>query len=671
MASYDTQQKLIAEKAQEKGIAPSVILDCFREKLSQVYTANPHCAEAWARARTEYLVWDHFFPEDLFPGKIMTEARTTNPESSSSEDTGGVSTKVDPPQPSRIKMEPGEVLETHEVSNLPPRPLNIQERLIAAASSCGIRARDVQYSFGQQLSYIKDRYPRESLQWQQWLAGSKVWEAKCKHNQLPSRNIQAKRQKVPEKGAFPFPEPARSYALLSSHVSSFPLRPPTGPPNKDVLKSSDGRSVGDKGTRGSSRRTGSRSRSPVISRKSGSERDSRRHRSRSRERYANKYTSRSEGNRRSIRRALPVSSSGNGGGSAVGSDPKIVSTTGLCPIKPPGYRTNEATMEKHAISLNCRREFFVCLQKNRDIARNEHRDCDPTYRGWLADLLTWHKMFEGPFPWLSEEPVVKHSNTCLKSKTRTGNSSMNMISAHSVENDSLMGLPERISNQISSIPSDNHGVMKVNNPTSLVYYAKGIDTFAIKTALYQPTIRVNNKKIPCPGKFGLLCEVFSREIRSDTSVQTELGCAMYFGAKMENIDLYSLTLGGFSVDRSSKENLVLQKADAFLEAWATECVNGSISLTDCWRKYKARSGAPLGDLDMDVDSLLKEEAAKVEGASRKVFDEHSGKVVPLKDYEIMIKTRLLKAAHEATSTPATNSGVLRDISSGQGPTGEC
>ncbi|KAM3089013.1 hypothetical protein ACMFMG_000632 [Clarireedia jacksonii] len=600
MASYDTQQKLIAEKAQEKGIAPSVILDCFREKLSQVYTANPHCAEAWARARTEYLVWDHFFPEDLFPGKIMTEARTTNPESSSSEDTGGVSTKVDPPQPSRIKMEPGEVLETHEVSNLPPRPLNIQERLIAAASSCGIRARDVQYSFGQQLSYIKDRYPRESLQWQQWLAGSKVWEAKCHRQALPIRMS----LKVAMDVLLVIKEQEAHQGELGLDLGRLSYRE-----NRVVNAIRGGTDLGQE--------------------------------------------------------------SGNGGGSAVGSDPKIVSTTGLCPIKPPGYRTNEATMEKHAISLNCRREFFVCLQKNRDIARNEHRDCDPTYRGWLADLLTWHKMFEGPFPWLSEEPVVKHSNTCLKSKTRTGNSSMNMISAHSVENDSLMGLPERISNQISSIPSDNHGVMKVNNPTSLVYYAKGIDTFAIKTALYQPTIRVNNKKIPCPGKFGLLCEVFSREIRSDTSVQTELGCAMYFGAKMENIDLYSLTLGGFSVDRSSKENLVLQKADAFLEAWATECVNGSISLTDCWRKYKARSGAPLGDLDMDVDSLLKEEAAKVEGASRKVFDEHSGKVVPLKDYEIMIKTRLLKAAHEATSTPATNSGVLRDISSGQGPTGEC
>jgi hypothetical protein len=60
MVSYDTQQKLIGKKAQEKGIAPSIISDYFKEKLNQVYAANPHCAESWALGRTEYLVWEHF-----------------------------------------------------------------------------------------------------------------------------------------------------------------------------------------------------------------------------------------------------------------------------------------------------------------------------------------------------------------------------------------------------------------------------------------------------------------------------------------------------------------------------------------------------------------------------------------------------------------------------------
>lgn len=60
MTSYDTQQEFIAKKAQEKGIASSVILDYFHEKLSQVYAANPHSAESWALGRSEYLVWEHF-----------------------------------------------------------------------------------------------------------------------------------------------------------------------------------------------------------------------------------------------------------------------------------------------------------------------------------------------------------------------------------------------------------------------------------------------------------------------------------------------------------------------------------------------------------------------------------------------------------------------------------
>ncbi|PQE20749.1 hypothetical protein CJF30_00002048 [Rutstroemia sp. NJR-2017a BBW] len=80
-------------------------------------------------------------------------------------------------------------------------------------------------------------------------------------------------------------------------------------------------------------------------------------------------------------------------------------------------------------------------------------------------------------------------------------------------------------------------------------------------------------------------------------------------------------------------------------------------------------GSALDDLEMDVDVLLKEEAAKVEGSYRKVFDEVSGKVVPLKDYEIMIRTRSLNAAHEATSTSAINVGALKDISNGQGNPG--
>jgi hypothetical protein len=135
----------------------------------------------------------------------------------------------------------------------------------------------------------------------------------------------------------------------------------------------------------------SRSRSPVRSRKSGSERDARRHRSRSRERYANKYTNRLEGSK-SSRSAVQVSSTGNGGCSGVKSNLKLESATGPRPIKPPGYRTNEPTMEKKAMSLNCRHEFFVCLQKNRELARKQHRNCDQNYRGVSLPHFMPHTM---------------------------------------------------------------------------------------------------------------------------------------------------------------------------------------------------------------------------------------------------------------------------------------
>ncbi|PQE20737.1 hypothetical protein CJF30_00002047 [Rutstroemia sp. NJR-2017a BBW] len=284
--------------------------------------------------------------------------------------------------------EPGEIMETDQseeasgtggVPNLPPRPLNVQERLIAIASTCGIRASDVQDSFGKQLSYIEDRYPRDTLQWQQWLAGSKVWEAN-----------------FPQKGSYPFPEPARPYALVSTNIFSSRSQPPTGPRYHTDSTRREGRSIDDKGTRGPSRRIMSRSRSPVRSRKSGSGRDSRRHRSRSREQYVNKYTNRPEGSK-SSRGAVQVSSTGNGGGSAVKSNLKLEFATGPHPIKPSGYRTNESTMEKKAVLLNCRREFFVCLQKNRDLAKKQHRDCDQNYRGWLADRLTWQTMLTVAF----------------------------------------------------------------------------------------------------------------------------------------------------------------------------------------------------------------------------------------------------------------------------------
>jgi hypothetical protein len=206
---------------------------------------------------------------------------------------------------------------------------------------------------------------------------------------------------------------------------------------------------------------------------------------------------------------------------------------------------------------------------------------------------------------------VIHSNTCLKSVPRASKNSTNTVRALPVENKSLVGLPSRPRNQMSSIPSNSPGTIEDNNQTRLISPAGNMGTAKSYMTLYNPMIHVNEKKIPCPGKFGLLCDVFSREIRADTFVKMELGCSVYFGAKMENIYLWSELRGGLSADQSLKGDLVLKQADAFLEAWATECADGSIGLTDCWRKYKAGTNAALSDFDMDVDSLLKEEAAKV------------------------------------------------------------
>ncbi|PQE28039.1 hypothetical protein CJF32_00005780 [Rutstroemia sp. NJR-2017a WRK4] len=508
--------------------------------------------------------------------------------------------------------EPGEIMETDQseeasgtggVPDLPPMPLNVQERLIAVASTCGIRASDVQDSFGKQLSYIKDRYPRDTLQWQQWLAGSKFWEANLQEGRDVLFMIKEREVHQGESCRDPGPLSDQDNRVVDAIQGDTDL---------------DQESEGSKSSRG----------------------------------------------------AVQVSSTDNGRGSGVKSNLKLEFATGPHLIKPPGYRTNESTMEKKAVSLNCRREFFVCLQKNRDLAKKQHRDCDQNYRGWLADRLTWQTMFKGPFPWLSEEPVVEHSNNCVNSTARASKNGTNPARVLPDESRFIVGLPCRLRNQMTNIPPNSSGVIKDNTQIRPISSARSTGTFKSKTTFYQPMIHVNNKEIPCPGKFGLLCDVFSREIRADTLVQTELGCSIHFGAEMETIHLYSTCSEGVSADQSSKRKLVLRKADAFLEAWATECADGSIGLTDCWRMYHFKGGgSALDDLEMDVDVLLKEEAAKVEGSYRKVFDEVSGKVVPLKDYEIMIRTRSLNAAYEATSTSAINVGALKDISSGQGNPG--
>jgi hypothetical protein len=96
----------------------------------------------------------------------------------------GVSTEVDSPRFSRMQIEPGEVMETDQPGEVSENDedLSLEEKVVFLAMSSELDGSDIQRSFRRQLSYVKDRYPRDSLQWQQWLAGRKVWEANRKYS---------------------------------------------------------------------------------------------------------------------------------------------------------------------------------------------------------------------------------------------------------------------------------------------------------------------------------------------------------------------------------------------------------------------------------------------------------------------------------------------------------
>ncbi|ESZ99041.1 hypothetical protein SBOR_0575 [Sclerotinia borealis F-4128] len=398
MEPYKTQQDLMAKKAKEMGIPISEITTQFQQKLSQVYEEYSDCAEVWALGKAEYLVWNQFFPNDPWPGASPIHF------SLSSETLGS---------------ESGEIIESpdEDPSSLPLRrkpvfSLKIEEVLSKAAGNSTILE-----VYRKVLDNMKDRYPRESVEWQQWMSGSKVWLSNFRQN-----------------GTFPCNEPPRSYAFLSSDeqlYNGLPRRygedntrtgqfggsrraeddatrcrsrsPPTGPGVglhhriASVETTRQGRTLklGESSRQGGTMRLGE-----LIKYGETIDRYRSEHRVRSVERAGGnskptpspaKVTSSSIAERRSSL-AIPLQNK-----SAINSSPQVST-----------YGTKEKEMEKKAFKMggeDFRHEFFRALQNSRDMVRICHPDHDRSFRHWLADRMTWEKVFKNvPFPWLDNKP---------------------------------------------------------------------------------------------------------------------------------------------------------------------------------------------------------------------------------------------------------------------------
>lgn len=81
-----------------------------------------------------------------------------------------------------MSPESGEVLSSPDkmdFSSLPTRskstpPVQIEDVLLDAAGDSAILV-----AYNDMLRNVKERYPRESLEWQRWMSGSKVWLSNC------------------------------------------------------------------------------------------------------------------------------------------------------------------------------------------------------------------------------------------------------------------------------------------------------------------------------------------------------------------------------------------------------------------------------------------------------------------------------------------------------------
>ncbi|TGO46564.1 hypothetical protein BOTNAR_0579g00050 [Botryotinia narcissicola] len=364
-SAYRTQQDLMARKARENGIPTSEITNRFQATLSQIYQQNPQCAEAWALGKAEYhthalvdpvlidVIWLGV-PNDPRPGTLP---KTT--QLSFSNET--------------MSSESGEIMSSPEKGslNFPSRPkpsltIKIEDFLLNAAGNSNVLA-----LYREALVNMEERYPRESLERQQWMAGSKVWVSNLR-----------------QKGTFPCNEPPRSYILRSSDTNRLET---VRSRRSGEDKSRSGR-FGSKwqAEEATSRR---RSRSPPIE-KMG------------RDRYRQ---NRSEGATRQGRTVKSEESPRNLKAMSVGETKKDNGNVMKARVDHPlTYGPKENEMQKKAYNMGgveFRHVFFRALQTSRDFVRARHPNCDRSQRHWLADRMAWETVFKNePFPWLNDKP---------------------------------------------------------------------------------------------------------------------------------------------------------------------------------------------------------------------------------------------------------------------------
>ncbi|KAB8304765.1 hypothetical protein EYC80_004114 [Monilinia laxa] len=347
MVPYKTQQDLMAKMATEKGMQISEITTHLQQELSQVYEENPQCAESWALERAEYSVWKQFFPDDPWPDT----SSITTPNNAPSTTLTAIQS---PLKTETMGSESGEIIESPDKkdsqSSLPDKPkptlaLNIEDILLTTAGNSKILV-----SYKEALENVKQRYPRENLKWQTWMSGNKVWATNFR-----------------QKGAFPCNEPARSYVLLSSTDQPSNRHPRHGGEDNSRHGWRSGGSW--QAQDGASRR---RSRSPPTGPRGGCG-------------VVRPYDSTTKGRTIQLPESLERSHSST-------------------------YVPKESFMEKKALARGgdvLRHAFFRTLQKSRDEVRANYSNVDRLLKHWLADKLTWEKIFKiEPFPWLSNTSMA-------------------------------------------------------------------------------------------------------------------------------------------------------------------------------------------------------------------------------------------------------------------------
>ncbi|TGO33220.1 hypothetical protein BHYA_0259g00020 [Botrytis hyacinthi] len=367
-SSYRTQQDLMAKKARENGISTSEITKQFQATLSQIYQQNPQCAEAWALGKAEYHIVRFTsdpiaVPNDPWPGILPKTS-----QSSFSNET--------------MSSESGEITSSPEKGslNFPSRPkpnlsIKIEDLLLNAAGNSNVLA-----IYREALVNMKERYPRESLEWQQWMAGSKVWVSNFR-----------------QKGTFPCNEPPRSYILRSSDTNRLEtVRSRRGGEDKSRSGRFGSKWQAEEAT---SRR---RSRSPPIEQMG-------------RDRYRQ---NRSEGTRRQGRTIKSEELPQNFKAITVGETKKDSGNVTRARVDDPlTYGPKEDEMQKKAYNMGgveFRHVFFRALQTSRDFVRARHPNCDRSQRHWLADRMAWETVFKNePFPWLNDKPPGVPSSASL------------------------------------------------------------------------------------------------------------------------------------------------------------------------------------------------------------------------------------------------------------------